>query len=121
MKKLPNGIVIFNSTPHPVTFWKPGWEGVVIVEPDERIDAEPTEELASRFFGIKLVKTVFKPTSEGLGTINLATSAGADVIIGSIIAAQAYPGKVCAMVPAPGYERVPPSEKRMLPDKFTVF
>jgi len=42
------------------------------------------------------------------------------LLIGSIIAAQSYPG-VLAMVPAPGYERVPPAEKRMRPDKFTIF
>lgn len=45
----------------------------------------------------------------------------AEIIIGSIIAAQAYPGKVCAMIPAPGHERVPPAEKRMRTDKFTIF
>ena len=42
-------------------------------------------------------------------------------IIGSIIAAQAFPGRVLAMVPAPGFERVPPAEKRMRADKFSIF
>ena len=42
-------------------------------------------------------------------------------IVGSIIAAQAYPGDVVGMTPAPGYERVAPNEKRMSLDKFTVF
>jgi len=41
--------------------------------------------------------------------------------VGSIIAAQAYPGQVVAMTPTPGYERVPPAEKRMNPDKFNIF
>ena len=43
------------------------------------------------------------------------------LIIGSIVAAQAYPGQVVAMTPAPGYERVPVDQKRMNPDKFTIF
>ena len=43
------------------------------------------------------------------------------MVVGSIIAAQAYPGLVVAMVPAPGYERRPPAEKRMRPDKFTIY
>ena len=43
------------------------------------------------------------------------------VIIGSIIAAQAYPGQVSGMVPVPGYERVAPDQKRMRCDKFTIF
>lgn len=42
-------------------------------------------------------------------------------VIGSIIAAQAFPGRVLAMVPVPGYERVAPEQKRMRADKFTVF
>jgi hypothetical protein len=43
------------------------------------------------------------------------------MIVGSIIAAQAYPGSIKAMIPCEGYERVPPTEKRMRPDKFTVY
>ena len=40
---------------------------------------------------------------------------------GLIIAAQAYPGRVLGMCPAPGYERVAPAEKRMTAQKFTVY
>jgi hypothetical protein len=43
------------------------------------------------------------------------------VVLGSIIAAQAFPGRVLALTPAPGFERVPPSEKKMRADKFTTF
>ena len=43
------------------------------------------------------------------------------VIVGSIITAQAFPERVCAMVPVPGFERVPPEEKLVRTDKFTVF
>jgi hypothetical protein len=43
------------------------------------------------------------------------------IIVGSIIAAQAFPGRVYATIPAPGFERVPPAEKRMRDDKFLVF
>lgn len=42
-------------------------------------------------------------------------------VVGSIIAAQAYPGRVVAMTPVPGFERVSPAEKRMRCDKFTTF
>lgn len=45
----------------------------------------------------------------------------ADIVVGSIIAAQAYPGDVCAMIPAEGFERVPPEQKKMRPDKFTIY
>lgn len=43
------------------------------------------------------------------------------VFIGSIIAAQAFPERVVAMVPVPGYERVPLNEKLVRSDKFTIF
>jgi hypothetical protein len=70
---------------------------------------------------IWLVRTTFVPFAKGREIISRAFAAGADVIIGSIIAAQAYPGDVVGMIPVPGYERVAPNEKRVLPDKFTVF
>lgn len=74
------------------------------------------------------VKTVFISTPEGTEAIRDIedTFKGTEcpdrlVIVGSIIAAQAYPGKVVGLCPVPGYERVAPSEKRMRCDKFTIF
>jgi hypothetical protein len=43
------------------------------------------------------------------------------IIVGSIIAAKAYPGKVVGMCPVPGYEKMTPSEKIMRCDKFIIF
>lgn len=139
MKTLPNGLTVFNATPHPITFWQEGWEEPVTVEPDEVINARPVEEFVARRAvkrpvpvqtedGERLVRasyalfrTRFVGDERGEEIARRALEAGADVVVGSIIAAQAYPGLVVAMVPAPGFERVPPSEKRMRPDKFTVF
>ena len=143
MKELPNGIVIFNATPHVIRFWREDWEGPVEVGPDEVINASIQEEVVKKMpcpvcgqvgsheydcynrmasdGDIRLVKTVFEPTDEGKAIVERAYKDGADVVVGSIIAAQAYSGWVVAMTPAPGYERVPPAEKRMNPDKFTVF
>jgi hypothetical protein len=72
--------------------------------------------------GVELVKTRFvaDPASEQDLAALEAKNPGS-IIVGSIIAAQAFPGRVLAMVPAPGFERVPPAEKRMRDDKFTVF
>lgn len=144
MKTLPNGITVFNATPHAITFWREDWNDVVSVDPDERIDAKPEEKIVkdvridvvcdARGTGecqmcggsgcldfVSLVRTEFIGTDEGLAIIASAKAAGADLIVGSIIAAQAYPGDVVAMVPVSGFERVPPTEKRMRPDKFTTF
>jgi hypothetical protein len=139
MKTLPNGITIFNATPHVVRFWSEGWEKPVEVETDEIVSASVEEEvvkvmdfppaidnmnqrdLEQGTERITYVRTVFGPTAEGAEIISRAAEGADLIIVGSIIAAQAYPGRVVAMTPAPGYERVPPAEKRMNPHKFTVF
>jgi hypothetical protein len=143
MKTLPNNVTVFNATPHNITFQCPMCEGaeydaergylcpgcdgaeVIVVTSDEVISAS-IEEMAmgSRKYSGSLVEFVrpeFVANKAGLKTIEAATAAGADVIIGSVIAAQAYPGKVMAMVPALGFERVPPAQKRMRTNKFTCF
>jgi len=129
MKTLPNGLnglTVFNATPHAIRFWREEWNEPVEVGPDEIISAQPTEYPGRapggcRVDGVKFVRVGFAQTDEGMAVIQRASDAGADVIVGSIIAAQAYPGLVVGMTPAPGYERVPPAEKRMNPDKFVVF
>ena len=115
--------IIINTTPHPVTMQTK--EGrVYVVEPcGVLINARPVEEDAGIHpSGAKLVRTRFvaDPASEKALSQLEAENPGA-IIIGSIIAAQAFPGRVFAMVPAPGFERVPPAEKRMRDDKFTTF
>lgn len=74
------------------------------------------------------VETVFVGTPEGTKILIDIEKAYKEtgcadrlVIVGSIIAAQAYPIHVVGMCPIPGYERVAPSEKRICCDKFTVF
>jgi hypothetical protein len=125
MKTLPNTLTVFNATPHIIRFWQDGWGEPIEIEPDEPVNATVSEEFVSDIQGadqdIVLVRTTFAGNDDGLDIIRRARAMGADLIIGSIIAAQAYPGHVVAMCPCPGYERVPPAEKRMRPDKFTVY
>jgi len=126
MKTLPNGVKVFNATPHPIAFWDEKWDEVVMVSSDAVLSAKVEERVSSTFTPsggsiVTLVKTQFVPLGESAEhLIEEAYEMGADVIVGSIIAAKVYPG-VVAMVPCEGYERVPPAEKRMRPDKFTVF
>lgn len=129
MKKLPNGVVVFNSTPHAIAFWREGWSDVITVESDEVINAVVKEAPYGSFQpksapdceNVWLVQTEFIGNEVGHEIIHRAREAGAEIIVGSIIAAQAYPGDVVAMTPAPGFERLPPAEKRMNPDKFTTY
>ena len=117
----------FNSTPHAINLLAADGQEIV-VQPNRLISAKAVEvEVPSPVPGLTLVETRFEGTPEGYAVIdaviasNTAPTDGVMIIIGSIIAAQAYPGLVYAMVPAPGFERVPPAEKKMRADKFTVF
>jgi hypothetical protein len=116
MQTLPNGVTVFNATPHAIIFWREDWDAPVSVPTDEIINAKPVEtphsclqpEQSPDWENVWLVRTQFVGDDAGREVIARAKAAGAEVIVGSIIAAQAYPGDVVAMVPAPGYERVPP-------------
>ncbi len=126
-----DGKTVVNTTPHPLNFLNQEGETVVVpssVAPGERtsswlVNAQAVEEKV----GADLVRTVFIGTPEGEAILDAietwAREEGHDNlrIIGSIIAAQAYPGRVLGMCPAPGFERVAPAEKRMTTQKFTVY
>lgn len=87
------------------------------------INARPVEEhIETHPSGAELVRTKFEPDPESEeALIKLEKENPYAIIVGSVIAAQAFPGRVFAMVPVPGFERVPPAEKRMRDDKFTSF
>lgn len=118
-----NNVAIINATPHSVTIQDT--DGTPITVPSSVVlNAKAEEKQVSDLF----VKTVFISTEEGKAIISNIKKAfksqigtGTLVIVGSMIAAQAYPEDVVAMTPVPGYERVKPAEKRMRCDKFTTF
>ena len=118
-----NGVCVLNTTPHPITMQDVDG-GLVSVPTTVLINAKAEEKQVDDLF----VETVFAGTVEGTDIIRKIEEAYQEtkcadrlVIVGSIIAAQAYPGKVVGLCPIPGYERVAPAEKRMRCDKFTVF
>lgn len=116
-----DGVDIINTTPHEITFGV-GDHAVVNVPPMVLINAAAKEKPVRNEDGVELVKTVFEATDEGKDIIaELKGKFANAVIVGSIIAAQAFPGDVVGMTPCPGFERVPPAEKRMNPHKFTTF
>lgn len=115
--------MIINTTPHAVRFQSAAGEVYEVPPCGVLINARAVEEAAGvHISGAELVRTRFEaePASEEALARLEEQNPGA-VIVGSIIAAQAFPGRVLAMVPAPGFERVPPAEKRMRDDKFTTF
>ena len=122
---------IVNTTPHPINFVNREGKTITIpssVAPGEKtspwvVNARAIEEKV----GKDLVRTVFEGTTEGKHILDQIETWAHEKgfenlrVIGSIIAAQAYPGRVLGMCPAPGFERVPPAEKRMSTQKFTVY
>lgn len=126
-----NGITVVNTTPHPLNFQDSvSGENVTIptsVPEGERIGDFVVNASSNEVdLGGGLVTTEFVPSQEGLDRIeqikDWASEEGKDVrIVGSMIAAQAYPEQVVGMVAAPGFERVPPQDKLMSVEKFTVF
>lgn len=115
-----DGVDIVNVTPHPITFrCQDGTDSVV--ESSGVLNAKCVEEQVDELF----VKTVFVGTQEGDALLDEIednhVGGNPMVVVGSLIAAQAYPGRCVALTPAKGFERVPPAEKRMNTRKFTTF
>lgn len=119
--------IIANTTPHNIVMQDTDGELVTVENnPDKLINASTTQI----YWGGIYTEPKFEPTAEGAAIIaeikkdfvkRYSATSKTLVIIGSIIAAQAYPGKVAAMLPVPGYERVAPNEKRMRCDQFTMY
>ena len=112
--------VIVNCTPHPIRF-QDNDGGVVEVQPSGyTLKATPQEIAAGERDGAELVRTTFVASDEG--TRELLSIERLDALaVGSIVSAQAWPGRVFALVPVEGHERKPPAERLYRCDKFTVF
>ena len=120
--KFYNCITVVNTTPHPISMMDNN--SIVEIPTGVLINATPTqEEVGPVGTDSMFVTTVFKPNVAGWDTIEDIKRCFSDdetiVIVGSIIAAQAYPGEVCGLVPYPGYERT--AQKLMCCDRFNVF
>jgi len=117
------GNTYINTTPHSITLKS------VLTEEEFTlpvsgilINSKPEEVTAGGNGSIKFVQTTFVSNQEDIAKIDYLKQHYPNcIIIGSIIAAQAYPGKVCGMVPYPGLERVPIEQKKMQAEKFTIF
>lgn len=116
-----DGLQFLNCTPHPITIQNRNGELIQVEKSGLTLKAQPVESLVHQDGDITLVTTVFQPSEEGKEELKKAKETGADVIIGSIISAQAFGPDVKSLVPVPGYERAAPADKRFLGNKFNVF
>lgn len=131
--ELPSGFQVLNYTPHQIIFRE--GERDIIVEPcGAKLSARAREKVVQtldeqREIGgsgsscvVEIVQTTFEPSGEGLQELEqINTHDPKLLVVGSIISAQAYPGKVYALIPTVGFERVPVEQKRMNPNKFTSY
>ena len=115
---------MLNVTKHPIRFQSASGEVYELQPSGVVIDAR-FHEVNMGFHlgsGVQLVRAKVVPTVESEEQLKkLEAEHLGELIVGSLIAAQAFPGRVVAMIAADGFERVPPDQKRMRDDKFTVF
>lgn len=118
-----NSKTLVNCTPHPIRFQDLTGEVITINNDPEYLINARVEEETVKEDGVIFSRPTFVPIPEGAAIIDRIRQEFPDgcIIIGSIIAAQAYPGQVCGMTPIPGHERVAPAEKLMRVDKFTRY
>jgi len=117
-----DGVQMVNTTPHEISF-AVGDDVVSLPPSGVLINAKPVEKYAGTGpAGVFLVVPSFEADEEITKKLEYFYQDHRDVVVvGSIIAAQAYPGLVFAMTPHPGFERVAPAEKLMNPHKFSVY
>jgi len=126
-----DGHVLVNTTPHPITFQN--LEGELVTIPTSVPEGEKTGYAVLNaksnevMVADDLVTTTFSATPEGLDLLEAIEGWAAEEhpnetlrVIGSLVAANGYPGRVVGMCPVPGFERAPLGQKRMRTDKFTV-
>lgn len=121
---------IVNTTPHEIRFRNDDGTEFTVPPCGTVINARVVEHEVGRLpsvvrfhdKGIMLVGVRFEsdPASEE-ALARLEHEHPEAIIVGSVIAAQAFPGHVFGLTPAAGFERVPVAEKRMNPKKFTMF
>jgi hypothetical protein len=114
---------IVNVTPHVLNFRNSDGSEFEVAPSGVVVNATSTDEPAgSHPSGAELVRVRFVANADATAALEkLEEENPGAVIVGSMFAAQGFPGRVVAMIAAPGFERRPPAEKRMRPDRFTTF
>ncbi len=114
---------MINVTKHSIRFQSAAGDVYELAQSGVVIDAEFREELVGNHSsGATLVRAKIVPApgaEDKLSEIEAAHPG--EIIVGSLIAAQAFPGRIVALCAVAGFERVPTDQKRMRDDKFTVF
>lgn len=120
--KLPSGVTVYNVTPHELNFWCGDEVGVVVSPPDEVVNALPISKTAYKDDNYTLVNMSFTWTKEGMSVIEKILSECPNaVIVGSVVAAQAYPEYVVATVKMNSSRLIKQDIHLVRSDRFTTF
>ena len=121
--QLPSGLLIWNATPHPL--YLAIRDGVVVAPTDEVINCQPINKTVFDNDIYQLTEVEFRESEDGREVLNgIKRTEPRCLIVGSILAAKAYPGEVVAPIPAQAVNR---SQKRsgdkrcIRSDRFTIF
>lgn len=96
--QLPSGLLIYNATAHDIAFLC--GEEIVIAEQDGILNAKIVAKTVEEYLSHSLSVNTFEPLPSGLALIDTIRHQWPDIlIIGSQIAAQAYPGEVVYPLP----------------------
>lgn len=110
----PNGLVVYNATLHDLNFWFEG--GVVVAPPDQLINAHMMSRTVEHTPEYNLVEVTYTQTEEGRETIrSIRERDPKALIVGSVIAANAYPGEIVSPIPVNASRKHP---ARTLQDKY---
>ncbi len=114
--------MIINATPHPIAFQDEDGNLIIVPMSGKTLKADAIETVVRTAHGKTFVKSVFVPSKEGTKELEaLEREFPEAIIVGSIISAQAFPGRVVGMIPTAETVRAAPAEKRFRMDRFTTF
>ena len=111
---------ILNATPHNLVFRNEDGTEFTIEPSGYTLLAKVVEKEVDRDGRITFSTPTFVTTPEGEKEfLEIRELYPNHIIVGSMISAQAY--DICGMISAKGFERKPPAEKRLDPNRFTIF
>ena len=115
------GTKIVNTTTHSITFKRDGNYAMTTIPPSGTVlNAVPfTEQI--KVGKVTIIGTSYEGNHPGHKFLSDLPPDNSIIVVGSIIAALAYPGKVKALIAWQGYKRLPPHERVYIHNKFRVF
>lgn len=121
---LPNGVIVMNVTPHDLIFQDIHWEEEVVVPSEMVVSADTRDRLVKLHGKASLIELIFLPREEIAEWIRETKKMYPGILlVGSVLAARAYPEDVVAPVPRFRGERGGKRDPRPLmnPNRFTIF